>query len=109
MGVCGVNDSIPDRLQTRLSEGDELRGHCKAQGQGRHAMGGCGDGPGTIQSLASSTLAVNRPVCGNRNRVQCQQARLSQLQAVRSEEVPAAVQGWQGAGSGNPKSQGCKQ
>lgn len=34
---------------------------------------------------------------------------LSQLQAVGSEEVPAAVRGWQAPRSGNPESQGCRQ
>lgn len=75
-------------------------------------MGGCSDGPGRIQILASRVLVVHQqdsPACGSRNRVQCQQARLSQLRAVRSEEVSAAVQGWPGARSGTPESQGCKQ
>lgn len=34
---------------------------------------------------------------------------VSQLQAVRSGEGPAGVQGLQDSRSGNPKSQGCKQ
>lgn len=96
VGICGVNDSITDRLQPLLSRRDELREHRGDQGRGRHITGGYGDGPGRIKSLASSALVVRpqgSPVCGHRSRVQCQQARLSQLQAVRSEEVPAAVQG----------------
>lgn len=34
--------------------------------------------------------------------------RLSQLRAVRSKEVPAAMQGWQNPRAGNTESQGCK-
>lgn len=92
VGIRGVNDSVTDRLQTLLSRRYELREHRGDQGQGRPITGGCGDGPGRIHSLASGALFVppqGSPVCGRRNRVRCQQARLSQLQAVRSEEVPA--------------------
>lgn len=64
-----MNDSITDRLQTQLSSRGELRGHCMDQGQDWHIDRGHGDGPGRIQSPASSVLIVQppgSPVCGSR-------------------------------------------
>lgn len=62
-----------------------------------------------VQLTASWCPAAGQPSSWRQAGGQCQQAGLSQLQAVGSEEVPAAVQGWQAPRSGNPESQGCRQ
>lgn len=103
--IWGVNDSITG--VNLAGKRDAFRGCCRAQGQDGHVSrdpGECG-----VQLSASWSHGHGQLGLWKQDRVQWQQAGLSQLQAVRSEEVPAAMQGWQDSRSGNPESQGCKQ
>lgn len=59
--ICGVNDSITDRLETQLAAGGGLRGHCEDQGQDWHVRRGHRDSPGRGQSPASSILIAQPP------------------------------------------------
>lgn len=89
----------------------ELRGHCKDQGQEWHVSRGRSDSQeeARVQSAASLLHSHQEARLVVAEQGLLSAARLSQLRAVRSEEVPAVVQGWQNPRAGNAALQGCKQ